>query len=190
MSSVDLTRFEKEKTACFTGHRKIEGITEAELSTEVFDAVCELIGDGYTDFIFGGAIGFDTIAARTTQLIRAMDSYSHIRTHLFLPCKDQDRFWNKEQKAQYQNIISLANSVTYVSEAYTRGVMHKRNAAMVDASSCAISYCTTPQSGGTAYTTRYAYKNGLRVIHIGSQDLSESDFKAPSRSKKKKKPQE
>ena len=57
--------------------------------------------------------------------------------------------------------------MVYTSQAYTAGCMHKRNRHLVDNSSVCVCYLTK-DSGGTAYTVRYARKRGLEVINLAA----------------------
>ena len=53
----------KEKTCCFTGHRNLP-LNKIEQITRNLDLAIEnLINEGVSDFISGGAVGFDLIAA-------------------------------------------------------------------------------------------------------------------------------
>ena len=153
----------KEKTCCFTGHRNILVEKCDIIENRTKNAIISLIKEGYTNFMAGGALGFDTIAALC--VIELKNIYPHIKLNLALPCKDQDKSWNLKDKTVYDNIIKNADSVYYVSENYTRGCMHVRNTYMVNNSNFCICYLTEA-SGGTAYTVNLAYKKGLGVINV------------------------
>ena len=60
----------KEKTCCFTGHRKIPSDRYELVAKRLKDEVEELIKQGYTYFGAGGALGFDTLAAQTVLEIK------------------------------------------------------------------------------------------------------------------------
>lgn len=49
----------REKTACFTGHRKIPPGSIPELSQRLKNTLLRLIEEGYMYFGAGGALGFD-----------------------------------------------------------------------------------------------------------------------------------
>ena len=51
------------KTACFTGHRHLLQHKVDELSQLIDQAVVEAYKHGYRQFLCGGALGFDTLAA-------------------------------------------------------------------------------------------------------------------------------
>ena len=86
---------------------------------------------------------------------------------LVLPCLTQTRGWPAADVAEYERIKGLADKVVYTSQAYTAGCMHKRNRHLVDNSSVCVCYLTK-DSGGTAYTVRYARKRGLEVINLAA----------------------
>ena len=150
---------------CFTGHRKICAAHMRQMS-DLLDRVLEsLIGRNITEFRTGGAIGFDTVAA--LKVLEKRERYPHIRLHLYLPCRDQTYGWDEGSRRAYAYILSHADEVTCLREAYVQGCMLERNRKMVEGSHCCVGYCTSEQ-GGSAYTLRYAEKNGLRVINIAA----------------------
>ena len=123
----------------------------------------EAIEQGYRYFGCGGALGFDTLAAQT--VLRLREIYPEIRLILVLPCRDQTRGWKQADVAEYDRIMKAADKVTYTSEQYYSGCMHKRNRHLVDYSSLCVCYLTE-QSGGTAYTVNYARTQGLKIINV------------------------
>ena len=153
----------RETTVCFTGHRDIplRYVRAIELRLEA--VLRDLIAKGYTDFAAGGALGFDTLAARMVLWLR--DQYPHIKLHLILPCRNQTRGWSMRDIEIYEDILRDADDYLYTSEEYTRGCMHKRNRHLVDMSSVCVCYLTKDK-GGTAYTVKYASNNNLRIINI------------------------
>lgn len=123
----------------------------------------EAIEQGYRYFGCGGALGFDTLAAQT--VLEMKNEYPEIRLILVLPCCNQMRCWKEADIAEYERIMKAADKVTYTSEQYYSGCMHKRNRHLVDNSSLCICYLTEP-SGGTAYTVNYARTQGLKIINV------------------------
>ena len=153
----------REKTACFTGHRKIPPESISELSQRLKNTLLRLIEEGYLYFGAGGALGFDTLA--TQCVLSLKKQYPHIKLILVLPCITQTKGWSKNDIAIYGEIKSQADKVVYTSQEYTRGCMHKRNRHLVDNSSACISYLTE-NKGGTFYTVNYAKSKGVEVINI------------------------
>lgn len=155
----------REKTACFTGHRKIPPESVPELSRRLKNILLRLIEEGYMYFGVGGALGFDTLVAQGVLSLRKW--YPHIKLILVLPCTAQTKGWSKDDIAVYEKIKSQADKVVYTSHNYFRGCMFKRNRHLVNGSSVCIAYLTQ-EKGGTAYTVNYAKKQGLTVINLAS----------------------
>lgn len=153
----------KEKTCCFTGHRKIPSESLPAISRKLKETLIFYIENGYRYFGAGGALGFDTLAAQTVLLLK--QHYPWIKLILVLPCKDQAKRWSAQEIEEYERIKSSADKVVYTSEHYYSGCMHKRNRHLVDNSSLCVCYLTE-RTGGTAYTVEYAAKNNLTVINV------------------------
>lgn len=150
-------------SCCFTGHRRISAAARAQLEAQLTDAVSALIAQGVRRFYAGGALGFDTLAARA--VIHLRQNYPDIELILALPCKDQTRGWGDWDVAVYEGIKRAANEVVYLSDTYTKTCMLDRNRYMVEHSDCCLCYLTRA-SGGTAYTVRYAEKRGLAIKNL------------------------
>ena len=124
-----------------------------------------LISQGVTDFVSGGALGFDQIAA---SLIIAKKEMGHdVRLVFALPCRNQDECWNADQKRLYHNLLAEADEIIYVSGEYTDGCMKKRNRYMVDQSAYCICAHLYPMSG-TEQTVKYARRKGLRITNVAN----------------------
>ena len=153
----------REKCCSFTGHRiiKPEHLEIIQKNLSLFIENLHMLG--ITDFITGGALGFDTLAANA--VIEARKKNRQIRLVLALPCKNQTKGWRKSQIAEYKKILDFADEVIYVSDEYFSGCLHKRNRFMVTHSAHCIFYLTSERSG-TAYTLRYAIENNLQIHNI------------------------
>lgn len=154
----------KEKTCCFSGHRALPADT-ALIEVRLEEQIRHLINLGITDFCAGGALGFDTLAART--VLKLKREYETLRLILVLPCPEQAQKWSSKDKVIYEDIKSRADEVIYSSDAYYKGCMQRRNRYMVDRSSYCICYMTR-QRGGTKLTTEYCAKKGVYAINIAS----------------------
>ena len=150
----------KEETCCFTGHREIEAGDAATIEKKTEAAVREKIAAGYRFFGVGGALGFDTIAAKAVLSLKK--EFPDVALILVLPCRDQTKYWKKEDIAVYEDILSRADKCVYTSESYFRGCMQKRNRHLVDHSSACIAYLRQ-EEGGAAYTVEYARAQGLSI---------------------------
>ena len=151
------------KSCCFTGHRIIK-ITP-ELVQRLKDTIIKLITQGVTDFYDGGAIGFDMLCAETVIALKG--EYKDIKLHMLLPCPSEEQIkgWNKSQIARYEQIMQAADTVTVVSDHYSRDCMKRRNERLVELADVCICYCTNPRSG-TGQTVRMAREKGIDVTNL------------------------
>ena len=161
---TEATTDKKRKTCCFTGHRKMTDKEKLSCSKRISHLVDTLVHIGVTEFITGGALGFDTVACVTLINIKRQ-KYPHINITVAVPCKDQSQYWSIGDKAIYSSTLKYADRVVVLSEKYTSTCMQERNRYMVDHSKYCISYLKT-QSGGTYNTVRYAKKCGVAVINL------------------------
>ncbi len=153
----------KDRTVCFTGHRRIPASQMPEVSKKLRTVVVDLINRGYCHFAAGGALGFDTLAAEVVLSLR--EAFPHIDLTLALPCPDQTKGWTEESVRRYEEIKGMADKVVYTSRKYAYGCMQKRNRYLVDHSCVCVCYLTE-RSGGTFYTVNYAAAKSLCVINI------------------------
>lgn len=152
----------RERTVCFTGHRKILPEQQDKVARQLKKTIVELANDGYQFFGAGGDLGFDTLAAQAVLDLKS-DS-PQIKLILVLPCLSQADRWSLNDKEIYEDIKKRADKIVYTSREYTRGCMHKRNRHLVDNSSVCVCYLREA-TGGTAYTVEYAKSKNLRVIN-------------------------
>lgn len=151
------------RTVCFTGHRTLPLRQLGRLRELTLQAVEECIHQGYTDFLCGGAKGFDMLAEECVLLLR--ERYPHIRLLLVLPCRGQERYWCQRLQLRYHRVVAAADQVLWLGEEYTRGCMHRRNRFLVEHSSRCLCY-QHRESGGAAYTVAYAQRRGLEVENL------------------------
>ena len=145
----------KDKTCCFTGHRKLP-------TDELEKTVIGLIADGYRFFGTGGALGFDTVAAQT--VIRLKDKYPKIRLILVLSAPTKQNFGTK-MTAENTSVSRSWRIRRYMLPKNITTVVWQKNRHLVDNSSVCVAYLTQ-SGGGTAYTVEYANKHGLKIINI------------------------
>lgn len=162
MSEI-ITSVQRARTACFTGHRNIPAEIEEDILKAVKKVIVSLYNEGYRHFVTGGALGFDTVAARA--VLAARSYYGDVTLELCLPCRDQTKGWSESNREMYEFIKFQADEVGYLYERFVRGCMQLRNRTMVDKSSYCIAYMTE-RSGGTAYTVNYAQSKGLRICNV------------------------
>lgn len=153
-----------KNTCCFTGHRKLPANKIQTIVTNLDRELDALIENGVTDFMSGGALGFDQIAA--SLIVAKKEMGKKLRLIFALPCKNQDAHWDEKQKELYQNLLGEADEIVYVSEDYDPFCMKRRNKYMVEHSAyciCALLH----EKSGTAQTVRFARKKGLKIINVG-----------------------
>ena len=153
-------------TCAFTGHRNIKYGHKAALPDLLSRAIGYAYDQGCRRFITGGAIGFDTEAAR--QVIRFRLSHPDVTLVLFLPCLDQDAAWSARQRSSYDYILSAADEVKYVSESYDRSCMRRRNQAMAEECDIMIAYVGHDRSGASQ-TLRIARELGRQAYNLYPQ---------------------
>ena len=153
-----------EKTCCFTGHRRISPSVEKELKQALRREVVRLIEEGgVTRFLSGGALGFDTLASET--VLELVDAYPGIRLVVVRPCADQTRGWNLKDVERYALILRRASEVVTIAHTYYPGCMQERNRYLVDHADLCLCFLED-ETGGTAYTVRYAERAGIPVINL------------------------
>ncbi len=154
---------DKNKACCFTGHRYISNDTKVLLCRHLEEQIPILYAEGISDFLCGGALGFDILAAEA--VLKFKESLPNIKLIMTLPCINQAEKWNEISRKKYESILAKADEIIYVSENYHPDCMQKRNRFMVDNSSCCMFYLTNDRSG-TAYTIKYALEKNLRLINL------------------------
>ena len=159
-----------KKTVCFTGHRIL-----SEPAKQLFDQLYPILENlvaeqGVSDFYAGGAVGFDTVAAKCVLRLRdAMKGKAEVRLHLVLPCsnEEQTKNWTPEQKYEFRVILQRADTVEYTSQLHDEKCMGRRNARLVElASDVCICYYDINHKSGTAQTVNLAKQKGLKMINL------------------------
>ena len=150
---------------CFTGHRDYEQTVTPTEKLFFEKLIDNLVGYGYTTFIAGGALGFDTAAAEYVLKKRA--SGLPLRLILILPCADQSARWGFSARRRYQRVKAAADEVICLHDTSVDGCMQERNRLMVEKSTACVAYCTRDH-GGSSYTLRYAAERKLHVYNVPS----------------------
>lgn len=167
---------ENIKTCCVTGHRP-QGFPWNYADTQcsfhkqykkfLTDKISNLISDGFTHFISGGAIGVDMDFAEAVLALRN-SQFPNIHLEIAVPCQGQDLKWRTADKERYRTILEKANKVTILSEHYTRFCMQKRNEYMVNNSDLVLAFWNDETTGGTYNTISYAKRKNktLDITHL------------------------
>ncbi len=150
----------KELICAFTGHREIPGEDLEKIKNFTKKTVDLLISRGVTEFICGGAVGYDMLCA---EIILEAKKYAPVRLTVAVPCRGQERYYSYADRERYGNIMENADEKVVLSDHYYNGCMQVRNRYMVNRADFLVSYCTRA-SGGTYYTKNYAEKCGKYVI--------------------------
>ena len=161
----------KEKTCCFTGHREIRKEDETGVKSRIREQALALLAEGYAIFLAGGARGFDMLAAETVLELREREG-KDLRLVSVLPCPDWREGWAEEEIRREDSILERSDEISFSGEKDRRRSFLDRDRKMVDGASVCVAWCTR-RSGGTAYTVRYALKQGVRVINLADRDIGE-----------------
>ena len=155
----------RERTCCFAGHRDIPADRLQMVMTGTEAKVRELISQGYRYFGIGGAMGYDTIVAEMLFRLRERE-YPEIKIILVYPFDGFISRWSDSQQATYARLLPMYDKRVCVCKSASREAYLARDRHLVDYSSACIAYCTR-QTGGTAYTIRYAAARGVPVFNVG-----------------------
>lgn len=150
-------------TCAFTGHRSIKYEHKAGLTNLLARAIGYAYDKGCRRFITGGALGFDTEAAR--EVIRFRMSHPDVSLVIFIPCLDQDAAWSVRQREFYEYMLSAADEVKYISESYDKNCMKRRNQAMAEECDILIAYVGHSRSG-SSQTLRIATELGKETYNL------------------------
>ncbi len=147
----------------FTGHRQIPPEHVEPLRDLLRRAIEFAYEAGCRVFCSGGAIGFDSLAAREVILFRM--THPDVELKMLLPCIDQDRSWSASQRDAYAYVLKNSNSVEYVCDEYTPSCMRKRNLRLAESCDIMIAYVGRSNSG-SAQTMRFAKQMEKRVYNL------------------------
>ncbi len=161
---------EKELTCCFTGHRPQNlgfapgSAAETALKNRIGGELLRLIAEqNVRHFISGMALGVDTYAAQT--VLKLKEIYPDLTLECAVPCKGQEKRWKREDREVYADILSRADRVTVLQEAYAPFCMQLRDAYMVENADIVLAVWNGGK-GGTSYTVNCARKQRKTLIVI------------------------
>jgi uncharacterized phage-like protein YoqJ len=147
----------------FTGHRQIKSAHLDNIVPLLERTINYAYEEGCRTFYTGGAVGFDTLAARAVIKFRL--SHPDVRLVLCLPCVGQDQGWSEAQKAAYAHTLSTADEVIYARDTYTDGCMRERNFLLANKCDIMIAYVGKSKSG-SSQTMRMADSMGKEILNI------------------------
>lgn len=162
----------REKTVCFTGHRSerlpkgeaLDGLRQ-RLSNEIEKAVT----DGYDTFLFGGAYGFDLMAAEEVikkKVLIDLQNPKPIRLIAIIPFEEQAVRFSVADHERYYEIMPKCNEVITLNTRYNSQCYAQRNQYMVDRSNRIICCWNGQVVSGTAQTVRMAQKQNLEIVNL------------------------
>jgi len=152
------------RTIVFSGHRPPKtGLTythESPTDLECVRIVREWIAWRQPDLVnVGGALGFDTLAARAAWL-------QHVPFDLYIPYPGYEDRWPAEARERLEYMKQAANDWAYTDEGpYRPYLMQVRNEVMVDQSTeMAVWWDGSP--GGTRNAIEYARSIGMVITNL------------------------
>ena len=161
MKAVEL----RKKTCCFTGRMDIPISKTRKIKERTANEIRRLIVNyGVRVFGVGGAIGYDTLAAKVLFQLREKE-FPSINVILVYPFDGFADRWSPEQKAEHERLLPKYDKVVCVCGRPSREGYLARDRHLVDSSAYCIAYCTRDY-GGTTYTVRYARQQGLMIRNL------------------------
>ena len=151
------------KSCSFTGHRSIDTNDIKTLPDLIRRGIEYVYNLGVRRFCVGGALGFDTMAAK--EVIRFRMTHPDCELVLVLPCLNQTDNWTNREKEMYDFILSEADLVEYTAEHYYSGCMRVRNRRLVELADVVIAYLKR-QPSGAAQTVKMAKEAGKTVYNL------------------------
>ncbi len=131
--------------AMITGHRNTY-VSDVAINRLIKMAIVQ----GVKHFYCGMAIGTDQAFARI------LTTYP-VKWTAVVPCADQDRFWNRNQRAEYRRLLEQAKKQIVLQQTYDNNCMRRRNEYMVKRSDlCLAVFDGNPHGNpsGTAMTLK------------------------------------
>jgi len=150
-------------TCCFAGHTNLPEKKIKQILLSLNKEVDKLIQNGVQNFISGGVLGYDHIAA--SMVITKKQQGIDVRLIFALPYRNYGENWTDKQKQLFYSLLNEANDIHYISEEYANGCIKKRNRYLVDNSAYCICALTKKLSE-TALTVNYAKQQGLQIINV------------------------
>ena len=151
------------QSCAFTGHRTIEIRHRDKIADLLLRAISYAYSRGCRTFLTGGALGFDTLAAK--EVIRFRMSHPDVRLKIVIPCKNQSESWSDAQISVYEYTLANADELEYIADEYFNGCMRERNQRLADLCDLMIAYVSRSNSGA-AQTVRMAERAGKTVYNL------------------------
>lgn len=147
------------KSIALTGHRRIPEKFPRKLLCDTLEG---LIKEGCRSFFCGMAEGFDMISLE--YLLSVKEKYG-LYLEACVPYAGQNERYSAEEREKYERLIVGCDKKTVLFESYRSGCYFVRDRYMVDCADGVVAYLVK-NTGGTAYTVRYALEKGKSVFYI------------------------
>ena len=158
-------------TVAFTGYRpdKLPFVEDKKdeqylkFRERLLQVINRLVERGYTDFISGVALGFDTWAAE--DIIALKKENKDIHLECAIPFPKQAERWEFFDRLRYKKILRKADISTTLCEQYQSNAYFIRNEYMVDKAQVVVAL-VNHNWGGAAKTLEYAKRKKKVIIEI------------------------
>ena len=155
----------------FTGYRPQKmpfGFNEednrcVDFKLRLYNMITNLIDQGYTHFISGGAMGMDMYAAEA--VLKLKDKYPDITLEMVSPFDNQSAKWAPQYQRRLRQLFEQADMITATGHEYTRSALFVRNIYLVNNADILLA-AYDGQPGGTQMTVQYAEQMGIQVLCI------------------------
>lgn len=165
-------------SCAFTGHRPKRfpfGYDEndercVKLKEVMKETITALTDSGVRMFYSGMAIGVDTWAAEIVLDLKRERKDLYLAA--ILPCETQADRWPEKSRDKYFGTLQHCDDVKTLSLRYTSTCMTERDRFLVDCAGYLLGVFDGVDSGGTAYTVRYAKEKERKIITIHPDTLA------------------
>lgn len=163
----------------FTGHRpetlpfeENEATAQCiHLKTLIRQEILQRASQGYGTFYCGAARGADILFGEQFLAIKK-EHFSDLCLVCVIPYEGQANNWTNAWRDRYFSLLEHADCEVLISARYTSDCYHSRNRYMVDHADALLSVFNGQHSGGTFYTTKYAYQRNKEIVIISPETLS------------------
>ncbi len=157
----------RKHRCCFIGHRpeKLHQ-DEAQVRLWLEARIREAIGDGFTTFITGMAMGADIWAGEIVVEIRREDPA--VRLMAVTPYPTFAARWKDEWKKRYDALWAAADWRAVITPGFAPDAFRRRSEWLVDHAGRIIAYYAD-EPGGVRDTLKYAAEKGVPVVGFESR---------------------
>lgn len=148
-----------EQACAFTGHRDL---TPEFSETKLYYALSDLLDEGVGTFYCGMARGFDLEALACLLSFRPK---RHFTVEACVPYEGHESSIPARERGRYRELLAACDRKTVLFPSYRNGCLLARDRYMVDRSDILLAYCTK-ETGGAAYTVKYAESRGIEIRKI------------------------